>query len=79
MTAPDGSWLASGAHDGTVQIWNPTIGTVRHIHTDHKGVSALVAASDGSWLVSSSYDRTVRIWDPATGTLRQTLNGHRSP
>ncbi|WP_442933263.1 WD40 repeat domain-containing protein [Micromonospora psammae] len=77
MTASDGSWLTSGGQDGTVRVWDPASGTLRHTLTDQTGrVEALVAAPDGSWLTSGGPDGTVQIWDPIIGTLRRSLAGH---
>ena len=79
VAATDGTWLASaGAFgDGTVRIWDPHTGQLRHTLTGHtRGVWALAAAPDGTWLASGSIDATVRIWDPRTGQARHTLTGH---
>ncbi|MEH0986299.1 WD40 repeat domain-containing protein [Micromonospora sp. CPCC 205556] len=37
VAAPDESWLASGGPDGTVQIWDPIIGTLRRSLAGHGG------------------------------------------
>ena len=72
--APDGSWLASGGHDGAVRIWDVATGRERAKLTGHTGpVAAVAVAPDGSWLASCGRDRKVRIWDVATGRERATL------
>jgi WD40 repeat protein len=79
--APDGSWLASAdTYGGTIRIWDPAAGTIRHTLAGHtRWVSALVVAPDGSWLASADgHGGEVRVWDPATGTIRHTLTGHTS-
>ncbi|WP_371409342.1 NB-ARC domain-containing protein [Micromonospora zamorensis] len=73
----DGAWVASGGHDGTVRVWDPTTGALRSVFTDHSGpVSALVSAPDGAWVASGGHDGTVRVWDPTTGALRSVFTDH---
>ncbi|WP_283138824.1 NB-ARC domain-containing protein [Rhizohabitans arisaemae] len=73
--AADGSWLASGSHDGTVRLWNAD-GTQRAVLEGHTNwVHAVAIAADGSWLASASADETVRLWN-ADGTQRAVLEGH---
>ncbi|WP_428847001.1 WD40 repeat domain-containing protein, partial [Rhizohabitans arisaemae] len=70
----DGSWLASGSHDGTVRLWNAD-GTQRAVLEGHTNeVHAVAIAADGSWLASGSYDHTIRLWN-ADGTQRAVLEG----
>jgi hypothetical protein len=72
--APDGSWLASGSHDGTVRIWDVATGQERAALRDRaSSVAAVAVAPDGSWLASGSRGGTVRIWDVATGQERAAL------
>ncbi|KAJ6107986.1 NACHT and WD40 domain protein [Penicillium sp. IBT 18751x] len=73
----DGSLLASGSDDQTVQLWNPTTGSLQLSLEGHVGpVNAVTFSNDGRLLVSGSDDQTVRLWDPYTGVLQHTLNGH---
>jgi WD40 repeat protein len=78
--ASDGGWLAGGGKDGTVWIWDPQSGALRHTLIGHtEPVTRLAPAPDGSWLASAGHDNTVRIWDPDTGQARHTLTGHTGP
>jgi WD40 repeat protein len=77
VAAADGSWLATGSIDGTVRIWDPATGQVRHTPLGHTStLVGMAAAADGSWLATGSIEGTVRIWDPATGQVRHTPIGH---
>jgi WD40 repeat protein len=76
--APNGTWLATGSSDGTVQIWDADTGLLRASLTGHRGeVTGVAIAPDGGWLATASCDGTARIWDTATGKMRVTLAGHR--
>ncbi len=76
--APDGSWLATASWDGTVRVWDPRGGSLRHTLIGDPDASVLtcVAAPDGSWLASAGEEQVVRVWDPETGQLRHTLTRH---
>lgn len=74
--APDGSWIATGARDGT--IWTVDVPTGRkrwQVSGAGAEIGAMTVAADGSWLATAG--ATVRIWDPVTGDPRATLPGHR--
>jgi WD40 repeat protein len=72
--APDGSWLATGDDDGTVEVWDVATGQQRAALTGHtRGVSAVAVAPDGSWLATGSHDKTVRVWDVATRQARALM------
>ncbi|THU79671.1 hypothetical protein K435DRAFT_810519 [Dendrothele bispora CBS 962.96] len=75
--SPDGSQLASGSEDHTVQIWNTATGQEEAKLGGHTAKVWSVAFSpDGNRLASGSEDHTVRIWNTATGQEEAKLEGH---
>jgi eukaryotic-like serine/threonine-protein kinase len=61
--SPDGTRLASGSADTTVQVWDAATGS--HVFTsgsDSAGVLTLAWSPDGKRLASGSEDMTVQVW-----------------
>src|SRR5687768_1062376 len=57
--APDGSWLASGANDDTIKIWDTSRGhLLRTLYGHSSNVNALAVSPDGKLLASGSGDMT---------------------
>lgn len=55
--APDGRWLASGANDDTIKIWDPSTGhLLRTLYGHSSNVNALAISPDGKLLASGSGD-----------------------
>ncbi|MFI7474188.1 hypothetical protein ACIBQ8_17695, partial [Nonomuraea sp. NPDC049646] len=82
-TLPDGTpLLATGSHDGTVRLWDPTTGLTSGSLTGHTSTISAVAFGtlpDGTLLLATgSHDGTVRLWDPTTGLTSGSLTGHTS-
>ncbi len=75
--SPDGDWLATGSHDGEVNLWRSDdlelVGTLQG-HT--KRVWDLEFDSGGRVLATCSSDRTVRLWDVETRRPLQVYRGH---
>jgi WD40 repeat protein len=64
----DGRWLATGAEDNSVHLFDLEAGAAGPTITGHTGaVTSLRFTADGARLVSSSLDRTVRVWNVADG------------
>jgi len=77
--SPDGKWLASGAHDKTVKIWDIETGNCQATLEGHDDyVNSVAFMPDGKRLLSSSDDSTIRIWEFPSGRLERVLNGHSS-
>ncbi|HMT85430.1 MAG TPA: P-loop NTPase fold protein [Arachnia sp.] len=72
--------LATGGADRTVQIWDPTNGTLLKTLTGYTGGVNSVAfgtTSTGQLLLATgSADGTAQIWDPESGDRRQKLTDH---
>lgn len=77
--SPDGSMLALGGHDGTVEVLALESGELVRMREAHDGfVEAMVFSPDGSVLATAGEDGHVFLWDPATGVRTDDLVGHSS-
>ena len=76
--APDGAWLATGANDGSIRIWDTASEQAPVILTGSYGV-AVAIAPDGAWLAAGDSDGRVRIWDTANWHEHSVLRGHSGP
>lgn len=57
--SPDASWLASGANDDTIKIWDTATGhLLRTLYGHSSNVNALAVSPDGKLLASGSGDMT---------------------
>ncbi|RDW89526.1 hypothetical protein BP6252_01558 [Coleophoma cylindrospora] len=75
--SPDGKQIASGSDNGTVRLWDATIGAELQTLVGHSRLVLSVAFSpDGKQLVSGSHDSTVRLWNTTTGVELRTFAGH---
>ncbi len=77
-------YLASGADDNTVKVWDVHSQTLVHSLIGHvgsnkfgHGIAALVELKD-TRLISSGRDRTLRIWDVHTGNCQLIMRDHRA-
>jgi WD40 repeat protein len=78
--SPDGSRIASGSFDATVQVLDALSGNSLlsyHAHCDP--VYAVAWSSDNSRLVSAGQDTSVHVWSPVTGETRLIYSGHKRP
>ena len=61
--SPDGTRIASGSYDKTVQVWDAANGGHVYVYRGHTDTVTTVAWSpDGTRIASGSYDRTVQVW-----------------
>lgn len=62
MIFRDDSTLISGAYDGTIRIWDSTIGSEKDIFKLHNGTVFVLALNpDKSLMASGASDRSVRL------------------
>ncbi len=73
---PNGQWIVSGSHDGTVCIWDAESGkTVRVLQHDGE-VGELAVSPDGRWIASGGARTPLYLWDAQTGQQQWTRPGH---
>ncbi|KAF2768424.1 WD40 repeat-like protein [Teratosphaeria nubilosa] len=62
--SPDGKYLATGAEDKIIRVWDINTRQIRHSFAGHdQDIYSLDFASDGRYIASGSGDRTIRLWD----------------
>ena len=71
-----GSKLATGAGDGTVRIWDVTIGTEVLKFEKTGRTAALDVTEDGSLIATGGKNNTAVLWDGRTGQQVAVLEGH---
>jgi WD40 repeat protein len=79
--SPDGKILATGARDGTIQLWDVAAGSMSRPplwdDLDLNLVSALAFSPDGKTLASvRRTGQQIELWNPTTGHLRSKIKGH---
>ncbi|KAJ3736615.1 WD40-repeat-containing domain protein [Lentinula guzmanii] len=69
--SPDGEYLATGAEDKQIRIWDIQRKKIRNIFDGHQQeICSLDFSADGRLIVSGSGDKTARIWDMVEGTSK---------
>jgi WD40 repeat protein len=79
--SPDGSLLAIGRDDGSLNFWHTADGQQAGLEMSghHGHINALAFSLDGSLLASASRDKTILVWDVAQPAQPlATLTGHTS-
>jgi WD40 repeat protein len=81
--APDGSRIAIGGADGTIQLLDPQTGQsllkiTNHGETGHREPVRALLFLNERWLLSGSQDKTIRLWEVATGK-EQAVGWHIDP
>lgn len=71
----DGRYLATGAEDKLIRVWDIATRTIRNTFAGHEqDIYSLDFARDGRTIASGSGDRTVRLWDIEAGQNILTLS-----
>lgn len=74
---PEGTLLASGSEDRTIQLWRTDNHTnVATLKGHTAWVNAVAFSPDGTLMASGSSDKTVRLWRVSDYTCVATLEGH---
>ncbi len=73
---PDSQTIASGEENGTISLWDVSIGIHKKtLRKDRiRSLSSLTFIDNGQTLVSAADDYLLDFWDVATGKLQKSLN-----
>ncbi len=73
--APNGRFLATAGHDGSICVRDPATGEVLHRLGGHSRRALAVAFSEGgAYLVSTGSDQRACVWELPSGTLVRTID-----
>jgi WD40 repeat protein len=77
--SPDGRWVLSGSHDGTMRRWDVTREGEGRIFRLPLGwwVSCVAFCPDGRRAIAGYYDYSIRLWDLETRQEVRSYLGHR--
>eukprot|EP00002_Diphylleia_rotans_P025215 TRINITY_DN4985_c0_g1_i3.p1 TRINITY_DN4985_c0_g1~~TRINITY_DN4985_c0_g1_i3.p1 ORF type:complete len:320 (+),score=51.86 TRINITY_DN4985_c0_g1_i3:1030-1989(+) len=74
--SPDGRYLAAGAEDRTVKVWDINNRRTKHVFSGHElDIYSLDFSPDGRIIVSGSGDRKTKVWNLEKAELLHTLHG----
>ena len=78
--SPDGKTLARGTVAGTINMWEPSSGSLVRVLRDHRNLEPVISLAfspRGKSLASSSFmGQAIKLWDPAMGYLMRTIKGY---
>ncbi len=74
--SPDGTKIATGRQDGTIQVWNASTGQLlRTLQQSGSGlVLSVIWHSDSRKLASGGFDQPIVVWDTTTGQALLTFH-----
>jgi glucose repression regulatory protein TUP1 len=73
--SPSGAYLATGAEDKVIRVWDINSRTIKHQFTGHEqDIYSLDFARNGRIIASGSGDRSVRLWDLETNKMVLNLS-----
>ncbi|EZF24883.1 hypothetical protein H112_02674 [Trichophyton rubrum D6] len=73
--SPDGRYLATGAEDKQIRVWDIASRTIKNIFSGHEqDIYSLDFARNGRYIASGSGDKTVRLWDIVDGKQELILS-----
>ncbi|PVI07608.1 WD40 repeat-like protein [Periconia macrospinosa] len=73
--SPNGQYLATGAEDKVIRVWDIATRTIKHQFTGHEqDIYSLDFARNGRIIASGSGDRSVRLWDLETNQQLRNLS-----
>eukprot|EP00002_Diphylleia_rotans_P009658 TRINITY_DN20024_c0_g1_i1.p1 TRINITY_DN20024_c0_g1~~TRINITY_DN20024_c0_g1_i1.p1 ORF type:complete len:481 (+),score=78.01 TRINITY_DN20024_c0_g1_i1:144-1586(+) len=73
--SPDGKYLAAGAEDRTVKVWDIHRRLTKQVFSGHElDIYSLDFSPDGKIIVSGSGDRKTKVWNLDKGELLYTLH-----
>jgi glucose repression regulatory protein TUP1 len=72
--SPDGKYLATGAEDKIIRIWDLSKRRVRFALQGHEqNIYSLDWSRDGKFVVSGSGDKSLKLWDMESGRALKTM------